>query len=116
MLAAVARGGFRDEIELLVCGRLALSDIAALAKLRAMGILERPKLLPGWLRNWQTLLPFFAFTSFLEGIGLKKVEGPFWRVDRRGGECASKDQRRSHVARRACRHRDDFPTRPLVRP
>jgi uncharacterized protein (TIGR02421 family) len=82
MLAAVARGGFRDEIELLVCGRLALSDIAAMAKLRAMGILQRPKYLPGWLRNWQTLLPFFAFTSFLEGIGLSKVEDHFGELIR----------------------------------
>ncbi|MGK3961148.1 flavohemoglobin expression-modulating QEGLA motif protein [Sorangium sp. So ce118] len=76
-LAAVLRGGLRDEVELLVCGRIALDDIAVLAELRAAGALERPRYLPGWLRAWQTLLPYFAFTSFMDGIDLGPVERHF---------------------------------------
>ncbi len=76
-LSAVIRGGFRDEVELVVCGRVALDDIAVLAELRAMGILQRPKFLPGWLSEWQTLLPYFAFTSFMDGIDLAPVEKHF---------------------------------------
>lgn len=76
-LAAVTRGGFRDELELLVCGRIQLDDIAALAQLRVMGLLQRPTYLPGWLEHWRTLLPYFAFTSFLAGIDMGPVEAHY---------------------------------------
>jgi len=65
-LAAFVRGGFRDEVELLLVGRVALDDLEALMELRAMGLLERPKHRPRWLERWNTLLPYFAFASFLE--------------------------------------------------
>ncbi len=65
-LAAFVRGGFRDEVELLMVGRVALEDLLALMELRAMGLLERPKHRPRWLERWSTLLPYFAFASFLE--------------------------------------------------
>lgn len=73
-LAAFVRAGFRDECEMLVCGRFALQDVAALIELRAMGILSRPKYRPRWLREWGTLLPFFAFSSFLDSLHLAPVE------------------------------------------
>jgi hypothetical protein len=76
-LAAMTRGGFRDELELLVCGRIHLDDITALAQLRVMGLLERPTFLPGWLEHWRTLLPYFAFTSFLTGIDMAPVEAHY---------------------------------------
>ena len=73
-LAAFVRGGFRDECEMLVCGRFALDDIGALIELRAEGLLSRPRHRPRWLREWGTLLPYFAFTSFLDGLDLGPVE------------------------------------------
>lgn len=76
-LSAVTRGGFRDEIELLVCGRIALDDIAVLAQLRSAGLLTRPRYLPAWLLDWQTLLPYFAFTSFMDGVDLGPVQQHF---------------------------------------
>ncbi|HRI64324.1 MAG TPA: flavohemoglobin expression-modulating QEGLA motif protein [Polyangium sp.] len=76
-LSAITRGGFRDELELLVCGRIHLDDITALARLRSMGLLERPAYLPGWLEHWRTLLPYFAFTSFLAGIDMAPVEAHY---------------------------------------
>lgn len=65
-LAAFVRGGFRDEVELLLVGRIALEDLMALMELRAMGLLSRPRHRPRWLERWTTLLPYFAFASFLE--------------------------------------------------
>jgi uncharacterized protein (TIGR02421 family) len=65
-LAAFIRGGFRDEVELLMVGRIALEDILPLMELRAMGLLSRPRHRPRWLERWNTLLPYFAFASFLE--------------------------------------------------
>lgn len=76
-LSAVTRGGFRDELELLVCGRIHLDDITALAQLRSLGLLERPTYLPAWLEHWRTLLPYFAFTSFLAGIDMAPVEAHY---------------------------------------
>ena len=69
-LAVMVRGGFRDEIELLVAGRIALEDLHALVILRRMGVLQRPSHLPVWLRRWNTLLPEFAFASFLSDLSL----------------------------------------------
>ena len=79
-LSAFVRGGFRDEVELLACGRIALEDIGALVELAAMGLIERPKHRPRWMRSWQTLLPYFAFSSFVEGLDLSRVEAEFARV------------------------------------
>jgi uncharacterized protein (TIGR02421 family) len=76
-LNAFVRGGFRDETELLVCGRIDLDDIAALVQLRALGILSRPRHRPRWLRRWDTLLPYFAFSSFLTWIDLTPVEAHY---------------------------------------
>lgn len=63
-LAVVARGGFRDELELLLAGRIELDDLHALVILRREGILQRPRFLPTWLRRWSTFVTQFAFLSF----------------------------------------------------
>lgn len=76
-LNVFVRGGFRDETELLVSGRIDLDDIAALVKLRALGILARPKYRPRWLKNWDTLLPYFAFASFMSEIDVSPVEAHY---------------------------------------
>ncbi len=73
-LAVFVRGGFRDEVEMIVAGRIALDDIAALVELRGHGLLSRPKHRPTWLASWGTLLPYFAFASFMESVGLGTVE------------------------------------------
>ena len=76
-LSVVLRGGFRDEVELVVSGRICLDDIAVLAELRGAGLLTRPKYLPRWLSSWETLLPFFAFTSFMDVALLRPVEARY---------------------------------------
>ncbi len=79
-LSVFVRGGFRDETELLAAGRFDLDDIGALVKLRALGVLERPRNLPRWLKNWDTLLSSFAFTSFMSWIDLSPVQAHFQDV------------------------------------
>jgi uncharacterized protein (TIGR02421 family) len=73
-LSVFVRGGFRDEVELLAVGRIALDDLLALVHLQRVGLVERPRHRPRWLRRWNTLLPFFAFSSFLDEIQMKRVE------------------------------------------
>ncbi|MFT3775628.1 MAG: flavohemoglobin expression-modulating QEGLA motif protein [Minicystis sp.] len=79
-LNVFVRGGFRDETELLVSGRIDLDDVAAIVKLRGLGVLSRPKYRPRWLRNWDTLLPYFAFASFMSWIDLTPVEAHYAEV------------------------------------
>jgi uncharacterized protein (TIGR02421 family) len=79
-LSVFVRGGFRDECELLLAGRIALDDVLALVELRAMGLLERPKHRPRWLERWNTLLPYFAFTSFVEGLDVAPIEAHYREV------------------------------------
>ena len=73
-LSVFVRGGFRDECELVMAGRIDLDDVLALVELSRMGLVSRPRFLPRWLREWDTLLPTFAFTSFLDGLDLTPVE------------------------------------------
>ncbi len=79
-LSAFVRGGFRDEVELLACGRIALEDVGALVELQSLGLVDRPRHRPRWMRNWQTLLPYFAFSSFLEGLNLQAIEAHYTRA------------------------------------
>ena len=73
-LAAFVRAGFRDECELLLAGRFPLEHFEAIVELHALGMLSTPRWLPRWVREWETLLPYFAFASFMDGIELKPVE------------------------------------------
>jgi len=76
-LSTFVRAGFRDELEMLVAGRIALDDIVALAELRALGLLTRPRHRPEWLERWSTLLPYFSFASFIGAIDLAPIEAHY---------------------------------------
>jgi uncharacterized protein (TIGR02421 family) len=76
-LAMFVRGGFRDEVELLACGRISLDDVAALIELRALGLLSRPHHRPRWMQRWTTLLPYFAFQSFFAGVDIGAIEAHY---------------------------------------
>jgi uncharacterized protein (TIGR02421 family) len=76
-LSTFVRAGFRDEVEMLACGRIALDDVVALAELRNLGLLERPKHRPTWLAQWTTLLPYFSFASFMDEVNLAPVEAHY---------------------------------------
>ena len=47
---------------------------ATWAELRSLGLLARPKHRPAWLESWSTLLPYFAFASFMDSVDLAPVE------------------------------------------
>jgi uncharacterized protein (TIGR02421 family) len=76
-LSTFVRAGYRDEVEMLVAGRIALDDVVALVELRAMGLLSRPKHRPRWLAHWSTLLPYFALASFMDSVDLGRVESHY---------------------------------------
>ncbi|MDP3274215.1 MAG: flavohemoglobin expression-modulating QEGLA motif protein [Deltaproteobacteria bacterium] len=79
-LKAFARGGHRDELELILAGRCALEDLHALVILRTEGLLDAPRFLPPWLHNWRGLLPYFAFVSFAQELNLEVIEARYSAV------------------------------------
>ncbi|OJY29524.1 MAG: hypothetical protein BGO98_47605 [Myxococcales bacterium 68-20] len=81
-LSTFVRAGFRDEVEMIVAGRIALDDVIALAELRNMGLLSRPKHRPRWLERWSTLLPYFAFASFMDEVNLAPIEAHYQGLSR----------------------------------
>lgn len=76
-LSVVVRGGFRDEVELLACGRVDLDDLHALVLLRQMGLVTRPRFIPTWLKSWRALLPSFALQGFLDSLTLRSLEAHY---------------------------------------
>ena len=76
-LSTFARGGHRDELAMLLAGRCAIDDLDALVVLRREGVLDPPRFVPAWFANWRGLLPYFAFTSFFNGLCLDAVEARF---------------------------------------
>ncbi len=79
-LQVAVRGGAREALHLLACGRIALDDLAVLHELRELSVLAPPKLLPRWMKEWESLLPYFAFTSFLTEIDLAQVQERHKRI------------------------------------
>ena len=73
-LRVAMRAGARVVAEVLVSGRLALDDLDALMWLRGEGVLEPPRLVPGWLSRHDRLVAYFAFTSFLNEVDLAPIE------------------------------------------
>lgn len=68
--------------EVMVSGRMSLDDLDELYELSEDGTLERPAHVPSWLRNWDALVPYFGFTSFLNEIDLPPLERRFAAVRR----------------------------------
>jgi uncharacterized protein (TIGR02421 family) len=94
-LASFVRGGFRDETEMVVAGRIALDDVLALVELRALGLMTRPVHRPRWLARWSTLLPYFAFSSFAEGIDLGLVDAHYASLIQRAEDAQPRAARRA---------------------
>jgi len=63
---AVAAGKF-EYLNLLFCGKLDISDIPALRIMDEMGLIEKPKYLPHWIRDKRFLLTHLTYSSFLSG-------------------------------------------------
>lgn len=66
--------------ETLVSGRLALDDVELLLALRDEGLVEPPRFLPRWLARWEALLPYFAFTSFLNDLDFRPANERYARL------------------------------------
>jgi uncharacterized protein (TIGR02421 family) len=64
-------------IESLVCGRIALEDVAVIASLRSHGILAPPRFVPTWLEHWEALLCFFSFSAYLNYLDLSSFQSYF---------------------------------------
>ncbi len=74
VLRLAIRAKRRTMAEVLISGRLSLEEMPYLLALREEGTLAPPEHLPSWLRRWDDLVLYFAFSSFLQEVDLKAVE------------------------------------------
>lgn len=65
--------------ELFVSGRVHSDDLLALLWLRSEGVLEKPRYMPSWASDWDLLLAYFAFSSFLSEVDVDLT--PSWPAD-----------------------------------
>lgn len=72
--------GSRHIAEILISGRLALDDVGLLMSLRDEGLVDPPRFQPRWLARWEALLPYFAFTSFLNELDLAPATERYVRL------------------------------------
>lgn len=71
-LRFAAKSQNRLLVESLVCGRIALEDVATIAWLRARGIVNPPYFVPDWLVNWEALLSYFSLSAVLQSLDLSQ--------------------------------------------
>jgi uncharacterized protein (TIGR02421 family) len=74
VLRLAIRAKRRTMAEVLVSGRLSLEEMPHLLALREDGALAPPEYLPSWLRRWDDLVLYFAFSSFLQEVDLRAVQ------------------------------------------
>jgi uncharacterized protein (TIGR02421 family) len=65
--------------ELFVSGRVHADDLLALCWLRSEGVLDKPRYMPAWASDWDVLLAYFAFSSFLSEVDVDLT--PSWPDD-----------------------------------
>jgi uncharacterized protein (TIGR02421 family) len=65
--------------ELFVSGRVHADDLLALCWLRSEGVLDKPRYMPSWASDWDVLLAYFAFSSFLSEVDVDLT--PSWPDD-----------------------------------
>jgi uncharacterized protein (TIGR02421 family) len=65
--------------ELFVSGRVHADDLLALCWLRSEGVLDKPRYMPCWASDWDVLLAYFAFSSFLSEVDVDLT--PSWPDD-----------------------------------
>lgn len=59
------QNGNTQALDLLFCGKLGLDDIPILEHFRDLGLVEKPRYLPSWMRDKRFLLTHLAYSSFL---------------------------------------------------
>jgi uncharacterized protein (TIGR02421 family) len=65
--------------ELFISGRVHADDLLALLWLRSEGVLDKPRYMPSWASDWDVLLAYFAFSSFLSEVDVDLT--PSWPDD-----------------------------------
>lgn len=60
--------GTTEDLELLFCGKLDISDIPVLKHFKSLGLIETPKYQPTWMDDKRYLLTHLAYSSFLSQL------------------------------------------------
>lgn len=70
---AISKGKL-EYLDLLFCGKLDIMDLPVLKELSEMGMIEKPKFFPPWIKDKRFLLSYLTYSSFLNGINLDRLK------------------------------------------
>ena len=70
---AISKGKL-EYLDLLFCGKLDIMDLPVLKELSEMGMIEKPKFFPPWIKDKRFLLSYLSYSSFLNGINLDRLK------------------------------------------
>ncbi|SMD34617.1 conserved hypothetical protein [Reichenbachiella faecimaris] len=70
---AISKGKL-EYLDLLFCGKLDIMDLPVLKELSEMGLIEKPKFFPPWIKDKRFLLSYLSYSSFLNGINLDRLK------------------------------------------
>ena len=73
-LRVAVSAGRVDLLELLFVGKIDIEDIDVLIKFKELGILEKPKYLPPWMKDLRFLITYLAYSSFLNSVDLSNLK------------------------------------------
>jgi uncharacterized protein (TIGR02421 family) len=73
-LRVVVSSGRSELLPLLFAGKLDLSDIDVMIKLKELNLIQAPKYLPPWMKDIRFLVTYLAYSSFLNSVKLTKLK------------------------------------------
>jgi len=79
-LRTVVSDGRADILPLLFVGKLDIEDMAEMVQFDKMGLLDKPKYLPPWIKDVRFLLTYLAYSSFLNNVELNDMKPHYRRM------------------------------------
>jgi uncharacterized protein (TIGR02421 family) len=71
---AMLKGKF-DYLDLLFVGKLSIDDLPTLKQLQELGLIEKARFVPPWIKDKRNLLAYLSYSSFLNQASLPEANG-----------------------------------------
>ncbi len=76
----VVKTGKLDYLDLLFCGKLDIVDLPVMKELVQLGLVEKPRFLPDWMKDKRYLLTYLSYSAFLDGLNLENMQKDFQKL------------------------------------
>ena len=71
--AAINKGNI-DVLETLFAGKMGLDDIPIIHQMKKVGLINKPKYIPFWLKDLDLLVSYFSFSGFVSSIDYRPTD------------------------------------------